>query len=81
MPCPVLPQTASGTRRRHDQIENRRQMTSMALTPTSTDPRSSMKAVRKGVFDPVARGLPGLDNVDNKKSPMDKGLTRFFIEE
>jgi len=56
-------------------------MTSMALTPTSTDPRSSMKAVRKGVFDPVARGLPGLDNVDNKKSPMDKGLTRFFIEE
>ncbi len=42
-------------------------MTSMALTPRSTDPLSSMKAVRKGVFDPVARELPGLDDVDNKK--------------
>ena len=41
-------------------------MTSMALTPRSTDPLSSMKEVRKGVFDPVAHGLPGLDDVDNK---------------
>ena len=41
-------------------------MTSMALTARSTDPLSSMKAVRKAMFDSVARELPGLDDVDNK---------------
>ena len=42
-------------------------MTNMALTPRNTDRLSSMKAVRKGVFDRIARELPGLDDVDNKE--------------
>jgi len=40
-------------------------MTSMVLTARSTDPLSSMKAVRKGIFDPVASGLPSLDDFRN----------------
>ena len=56
----------SGPPRRDDQIESRRQITSIALTARSTDRLWSMKAVRKRVFDSLARGLPGLVDVDNK---------------